>query len=413
MLHVFKNLLGRQLPTIVLAVLFITIMESMGQSFGFMGVLLILGSLLLVSPGEASAAKILRTLPISPRAVGSAYWILAVLPFPIFYCFWSPFTDALIIGNGGVPRFGEEMQVRPRLLIAIIGMGYSSLLFLLATPWGLASANANFRAHARSAVWLCFFLPCFFLQEVLVLGYQEQAQWFYLALLASPIAMGAVYYVAPSSMRNVPQRTKAQPVKTKAIASRNAYSNLNFWARIAAESLIVVSVFFGFTMLLSARHEDLPYEDIVKGFGMPLVIVGACFFRSPIRALRMLPLSSLRMAFLIAAINTIALIAASIVLGVALVITSRLDLVWLVSVQLLNGLAFRLYTIPLLLRFGIGGFLLAILVSLIPAMLLVYTDSDTSIRLVIALMSVLAAILLTKLFLDNSSEIYRTPKLNV
>jgi hypothetical protein len=415
MKHVLKDLLRRKLLFIFLAIYLITILASTGVHAGSLGLLLVLGAFLIPPQPESTTINILRTLPVSSRALGTAYWLFAVVLFPAFYFFWSLFGKALFLGSGGVPIQGEVLQVLPRAAVALIGMGYASILFLLIPPNAMASSRGIFWEWVLAVLWLCSALPVLYLQEAVFAGYREQTAWFYLALLASPIAMGAAYRFAPSSMRNVRQRTTAQPLQSKANQPQNAHSNLVLWVQKFAVSLGLATSFLAIILLSQRWVSSSETPGTTPVFGMGLVAIAGVYLRLPLRALRMLPLSSLRLTLLLAAVNSIALFAAAIAIIVALVATDQLDLVWPSIPYLLCGFAFRLLSIALPQRFGIGGVLLVILVFLVglmPIVVMVFSERPGYLSYAHAWVCVLAAIVLTKVFLERSSEVYQTPEVN-
>lgn len=412
MKHVLKDLLRRKLLFIFLAIYLITILASTGVYAGSLGLLLVLGAFLIPPQPEDTTIHILRTLPVSSRAVGSAYWTFAVVLFPAFYFFWSLFGEALFLGSGGVPKPGEVLQVLPRASVALTGMGYASMLFLLMPPNALTSSRGIIWEWVLAVLWLSSALPALYLQEAVFAGYREQAIWFYLALLASPIAMAAAYYFAPGAVSSAPRKIGARALKSPPTPSNDVNVWWAFWAKKVTTSLCLALLGLLYITLLSYRTDLNDFESLLRGFGMTLVIIAGMNLQFSYRALRSLPLSSFGLALMLATMSTVAFLAATAVVVVALAVVNRLDMVLPAINNLLYGYSMSVCLRPLMLRFGVMGLVAAMLI-IVPMSVSIYIDDQGFIGFIFALLTVLAAVQTTKYLLESSIEVYQDKRLAV
>lgn len=282
--------------------------------FPFGAVITIFGPLLVARDGITGTIKCLRTLPVSQKTLGRTLWLEGVILFPLFCIVFSPLV--LLPSYFANEPSGMDWSLLPlSLLGTFIFMGCCGAVmlfvsFIISGNWGTGKTGGFFPVLLGTC-WLLFYLERSYHQ------YGESAKGFVIngpedfAVLAGVPVMIALSYFRYAGM------TFGGPASTikASSSSRPAYTRSRLGARagfwvtqvlyVLAMMLMFAAVFVLIPVLLGAGW---PGESRMKDYARIAILLSPLmtlvWFNS-LRALRPLPMTSLRLTLFLLAIPTV------------------------------------------------------------------------------------------------------------
>ncbi|MBW7863205.1 MAG: hypothetical protein H3C30_02190 [Candidatus Hydrogenedentes bacterium] len=283
--------------------------------FPFGAVITIFGPLLVARDGITGTIKCLRTLPVSQKTLGRTLWLEGVILFPLFCIVFSPLV--LLPSHFANEPSGMDWSLLPlSLLGTFIFMGCCGAVmlfvsFIISGNWGTGKTGGFFPVLLGTC-WLLFYLERSYHQ------YGESAKGFVIngpgdfAVLAGVPVMIALSYFRYAGM------TFGGPASTKKASgsARPAYtrSRLGAWAGfwvmqlfyVLAMMLMFAAVYFLMQFLTGEKWPGKSrMEDYVRMAILFSPLMTLVWFNS-LRALRPLPMTSLRLTLFLLAIPTVA-----------------------------------------------------------------------------------------------------------
>jgi hypothetical protein len=342
-LSILRRNLGHILSLFTLCVL-------AGGTFGPLGGLLLIGPLMLCFESGKDTITFINTLPVSSRALGSAYWLLGVLFPALLYLMYSLAVDVLWTGNPFAPL--------PHAMNALIGMGYTSTLALVWIRIRHSNLSVSVVNVMAGATWVGLWAASFSANQTLIDGYEHSAPWFYAVLLASPFAIGLSYRLAPRLTQPAPRREKKRSTRKPTNQSFQGHAWLRFWVTKAGTALACTAAFL--VLIYIAFRGEISEERLSSMLMLYCVIaiaaakLAGATCESSLRTFRALPMSSVRLTTHLVSLHVLTLAASMLPLALALAAFNRFDMVWFVAGYLALGLALALCTSAMELRLG-GG----------------------------------------------------------
>lgn len=397
MQHIMVDILRRAWYVIVPAFALSVVLNATGFS-RFAVFLYIVGPIILKLDRENRTSTVLQTLPVSSAGLAKIYWFIGVVLFSLLNLVWLP---AL-----GVLTNSPRMDAWPHVLIAFIGMGYASLMVLVVAQLPRTPGETTFVKEIFGAAWIGLLCGSFFLTSFLATDYAENSPWFYVALAASPALILGSYVSAMEVIKE--QRSRTNEPKPRAVLPgyHRGLVPMQMVVISAGVGICYACVFIPLILVMAHSPFGKYLPELIRFDLLMLALVVAALgtkWTNSIRAIRILPLSSVQLTASLAAPPLVSLFTATGILSLVLPWVYEPNIMSGASAFLAVGLTLSLCLNALSLRFG------ARIVSVMPGILMLMNliMVPTPFLVPIALLISCGAFYVTKHLLETSGAVYR------
>lgn len=371
----------------------------------FVGFMFVLGPVLISWERTRGAFTVYRTLPVPRQTLERTLWFMGVMLFPLMYLLWCPAVNLIASAFTSAPLFTGQNAPISIVLTSFMGMGYAALMMLL-LPFLPRPGDTNTAWQLRSilggGLWGLFCGGFFFITQALVTGLEQQEPWYFAALAATPVVL-ALSYVRSNRVfiaGPVAARRKVE-VRPSYSGSRLGFW-LAFWAQqvsalltllflVAGMSLVMVLFRYPFGMLLGGGIFLMIFAPMMSATG---------WFNS-MRALRTLPMTSLRLTLFLLAVPAVSVAIAAGFMALLCIGFGMPEMTRYCLMAACVGLAFGFAGCTAIARFG--------QLAVIPFMVILMI-SFMLFRQQIALFSPIAlavTFIILKNLIQSSSDLYR------
>lgn len=291
-----------------------SIIVFMDGKFAPAGVMGITGAVLISWDRMRGAYGVYRTLPIPQRVMARTIWMEGVVLAPPVYAVWCPVMLLAVSAFTDAPIFTGQNAPLSIALTTLAGMGYAAVMMLL-LPFlprpGVVEDQWRLSGILAGGLWglLCgmaFFLP------VMFEGHVPGAPWSYTVLAVAPVVVALSYFRTTRIL--LPGRAVQSG---RAVATQPKYprSWIGAWMGFCAPPVLGLVIFIFAVALagvvLVLQGGETAFKSAL-GMGIFMMVILApligIVWLTSLRALRALPMTSLRLSLILLAIPTVTVI---------------------------------------------------------------------------------------------------------
>lgn len=336
-----------------------SIIVFMDGKFAPAGVMGITGAVLISWDRMRGAYGVYRTLPIPHRVLMRTIWLEGVVLAPLVYAVWCPVMLLAASAFTDAPFFAGQNAPLSIVLTTLAGMGYAAVMMLL-LPFlprpGVVEDQWRLSGILAGGLWglLCgmaFFLP------VMFEGHVPGAPWSYTVLAAAPVVVALSYFRTTRIL--LPGRAVQSG---RAVATQPSYpsSNLAMWVRFWVPQVLMVFALFVLSVamtgaMLALRGGENAFKSSL-GMGIFMMVIfapmTALVWVNSLRALRALPMTSLRLTLFLLTFPTVTVFVITVFMVLLFTVLGEPGMVRPCMMAGLTGLGFGCALCTVFARFG-------------------------------------------------------------
>ncbi|NLF35166.1 MAG: hypothetical protein GX585_04295 [Clostridiales bacterium] len=290
-----------------------SIIVFMDGKFAPAGVMGITGAVLISWDMMRGAYGVCRTLPLPQRVLMRTIWLEGVVLAPLVYAVWCPVMFLAASAFTDAPIFTGQNAPLSIALTTIAGMGYAAVMMLL-LPFlprpGVVEDQWRLSGILAGGLWGLLCGVAFFLPVMLGKGHAPGAPWSYTVLAAAPVVVALSYFRTTRIL--LPGRAVQS---RRAVAAQPSYPSSNFamWVGFWVPQVLMVFALFVLSVamtgaMLALRGGEIAVKSaLTVGIFMMVIFapMTALVWFNSLRALRALPMTSLRLTLFLLTFPTV------------------------------------------------------------------------------------------------------------
>lgn len=302
---------------VVLISMAYTIIIIMGGKFGSVGFLFVTGAVLVSWERMRGVYGVYRTLPIPRTTIHQSIWLEGVILVPLIYAVWCPLTLLAASAFTESPVFTGQNAPLSIAFTITVGVGYAAILMLLLPSLPRPGVPEDYWRLSKilaSGLWGLLCGGVFFLPVLLTKGFTLSETWSFAVLAAAPVLVALSYFrtvriVAPERAGQTKRAVEVQPSYPRSWLD----AGFGFWA---PQVVMALSCFFVLVAMVGVAFVLLRGENAAINAALSMAIfvmvifapITATVWFISLRALRALPMTSLRLTLFLFAFPTVSAI---------------------------------------------------------------------------------------------------------